>query len=209
MLKQEQIGVIILAAGQASRMGQLKQLLEWRGKPLIAHVVDNILTAGFKQIIVVVGYRGEQIKQALADYCNLTVVENPNYAMGQSESLRVGIESLENLCFDTKVELKGGLIALADQPTIEPAIYKLLADKFLTAKENAEKTIVMPVFQGKRGNPVVFDKAYFKELKNVTGDRGGRVIFRRYEHNIVFLPVDTPEVLKDVDNQKDYQALGE
>ncbi|MFU8773984.1 MAG: selenium cofactor biosynthesis protein YqeC, partial [Anaerolineales bacterium] len=165
----EPVAGIILAAGGSQRMGKPKQLLNWRGQSLIRHVVTNALQANFSPLIVILGAYLEQIKNEIEDL-PVRVVNNENWQQGQSTSLHVGIDALPK-------RVGSAVFILADQPMIAPSLLRSLVD--MHAKTLAP--FVAPIFFEKRGNPVLFDRDAFSDLKKIHGDIGGRALFDRYQ----------------------------
>jgi molybdenum cofactor cytidylyltransferase len=189
------IAAIILAAGQSSRMGQHKLLLPLLGKPLLLHVVENATAAGCDEVMVVVGYRAETVRELLTSQ-PVRIIENPAYEQGQSTSLRVGIAALAP-------QTEAAIILLGDQPLVGPAILKRL----MQAWHDSARPIVAPYYAGQRGNPVLFARALFPELLSVTGDQGGREILQRHAAEIEPVHIADTDAAQDLDTWQEYQAL--
>lgn len=191
------ITALILAAGQSSRMGQHKMLLPLQGKPLLLHAVDQALAVDFDEVIVIVGHHANDVRAALAGH-RVRIVENPEYQQGQSTSVRAGIAALDPAA-------KAVIILLGDQPFITPAILKSL----MQAWQHSGKPIVVPFYGGQRGNPVLFARALFPELLQVTGDQGGREVLQRHADEIEPIEIDDADAAQDLDTLQEYQALQE
>jgi len=189
------IAAIILAAGQSSRMGQHKLLLPLREKPVLLHVVDHALAAGFDEALIVVGYHADDVRRLLAER-PVQIVENPDYAQGQSTSVRAGIAALAPA-------VEAAIILLGDQPLVDATTLKLL----LEAWQHTTRPIVAPFYHGQRGNPVLFARTLFQELLSVTGDQGGREVLQRHAHEIAPVHLDNAEAAQDIDTWQEYQAL--
>ena len=189
------IAALILAAGQSSRMGEHKMLLPLLGKPLLLHAVDHALAAEFDEIIVILGHHANAVRAALAEH-RVRIVENPDYQQGQSTSVRAGIAALAPAT-------EAVIILLGDQPLVKPAILKSL----MQAWQHSNKSIVAPFYGGQRGNPVLFARALFPELLNVTGDQGGREVLQRHASEIEPLQIDDADAAQDLDTWQEYQAL--
>jgi molybdenum cofactor cytidylyltransferase len=189
----EPVAGVILAAGGSKRMGEPKQLLNWRGQTLIRHVIKNAIKAKLSPIIVVLGAYHERIKQEIVDL-PVKVVKNDDWRKGQSCSVRAGLDAITD-------EIGAAVFLLADQPMISSSILQALV------KLHAETlaAIVAPRVHGQRGNPVLFDRATFPDLRNIHGDMGGRALFASYE--IAHLDVDDPQILYDIDTIDDYKEL--
>jgi len=189
------IAGIILAAGTSSRLGQPKQLLTYKGKTLLNWVIEVAIQSSLSQIILVLGHKADDIQKTII-YPNISILHNPQYHQGQSSSIRHGIKALDPL-------IDAAMFLLGDQPMI-----KLETINTLIAAYGKEKSlIVMPTFQGKRGNPVIFDRRFFPQLKTLSGDSGGRVLFDENVDQILMVEVDDPGILMDVDSFEDYEKL--
>lgn len=205
----EPVAGIILAAGQAQRMGRLKQLLEWRGKPLVAYAVQAALDAGLSPIIVVTGSQAEAVQAALAAQTfkespsdapvafiggRVQVIYNPHWQDGQGASVAAGVRALPG-------RSGAAVFFLADQPHAPPELARALVDR------HAETLapIIAPLIDGQRGNPVLFDVLTFPELAQLTGEAGGRALFSRYRPE--WLTWVDPTAALDVDTPEDYQRL--
>ncbi len=189
------IAAIILAAGQSSRMGQHKLLLPFREKPILLHVVDHALAAGFDETLVVVGYHADDVRRLLAGR-PVRIAENPDFSQGQSTSVRVGIAALAP-------STEAAIILLGDQPLVDAATLNML----LAAWRHTTRPIVAPFYQGQRGNPVLFARTLFPELSNVTGDQGGREVLQHHAHEIEPVLITNPDAAQDIDTWQEYQAL--
>jgi molybdenum cofactor cytidylyltransferase len=189
------IAAIILAAGQSSRMGQHKLLLPLLGKPLLLHAVASAIAARCDDVLVVVGYRAEAVRQLLSGQ-PVRVLENPDYAQGQSTSMRAGIAALAP-------QTEAALILLGDQPLVSPAILQRL----MQAWRDTARPIVAPYYAGQRGNPVLFARALFPELLTVVGDQGGREVLQRHAAEIEPVPIAQAEAAQDLDTWQEYQTL--
>ncbi|MHB1399631.1 MAG: molybdenum cofactor cytidylyltransferase [Trichloromonadaceae bacterium] len=194
-MTRPKVAGIILAAGASNRMGRTKQLLPFRGQTILEGVVDNALAAALHRLIVVLGHEAETLAARLTGR-NLTIVQNPHYAQGQSTSLKAGLQALSE-------ESDAALFLLGDQPLITPATIDLL----LAAYAATPSPIVLPVFEGKRGNPVLFDRETFAAIATITEDCGARSLFDRYAGRLFKIPVDDPSIHFDIDTEDDYHRL--
>lgn len=189
------IAGVLLAAGRSQRMGQPKLLLPWQGVPLIHFVAQQILRSQLDELIVVVGHRSEHLIAAL-DGLALRIVRNDDFLDGQSTSLRAGINAL-----DTSVS--AALVLLADQPLLQPATIDALIEVY--ARE--QPPIVLPRYEGQRGNPVLFDRSLFAELVVITGDQGARSVLKAHAQSIRWLDTTDGGILLDIDTPDAYGAL--
>ena len=186
---------IILAAGEGSRMGRTKQLLPFRGKTILDCVIDSALASTLDRVIVVLGHQADQLKPLL-ERAGVESVVNARYREGQSTSLKAGLQALSG-------ETDAVLFLLGDQPLVTPA----LIDQILAAYRESSSPIVMPVHNGKRGNPVLFSRETFTGIQALNADCGARPLFQEYAERLQAVPVDDPAIHFDIDTEDDYQRL--
>lgn len=186
---------IVLAAGEGSRMGRTKQLLPFRDRTMIECVVDAALASALHRVVVVLGHQAHAIEPLLRGR-NIKVVLNPRYPEGQSTSLRAGLGELTE-------ETDAALFLLGDQPLVTPRIIDLL----LAAYASAPSPIVLPVREGKRGNPVLFSRETFPRIEALDGDCGARPLFAEYAGRILRVSVSDPAIHSDVDTEEDYRRV--
>jgi len=189
------VAAVVLAAGASERFGQPKQLLPWAGSTLLSHVVDRALASQADPVVVVLGHQAEACRAALGDR-PVTVVVNPDWAQGQSTSVRVGLAALPS-------GVGAVLFLLADQPGVTPAIINALIERH----RSTLAPVVWPEYEGRRGNPVLFDRDTFRQLAQVTGDTGGRPVLQAHADRAQRVPVSDPGVLFDIDAPEDYSRL--
>ncbi len=187
------ISAIILAAGLSKRMelGN-KLLLEKKETPIIKITLDNIKAAKVKEIIIVLGKNSKSFKNVIEDK-SVKLYFNSNYKNGISSSIKKGIEKVDNSC-------EGALICLADMPSIKTSTYNKIIDAFYKYK----KQNIIPYFNKKKGNPVLFSKSYFQYITNITGDVGARNLIRKNKKDFKKLTVADEGILEDIDNNEQY-----
>lgn len=190
-----QIAAIILAAGSSSRMGQPKQLLDWDGRSLVQVVAQQALAASVDAVYAVVGAASERVAAALANL-PVKLVENKAYASGQASSLRAGIAALP-------ADVSAAVVLLGDQPFVSPSII----DAVVVAWQESQAPIVAPSYNGQRGNPVLFARAVFGELLEITGDQGARAILQANPGRIHLVAFTDARPLEDIDSPEDYQRM--
>jgi len=192
---KEKIAAIVLAAGRSSRMGGPNKLLaELDGKALVRHAAEAATGAGLAQTVVVTGHRAEEVGATLAGL-DLSLVHNPDFAEGMAGSIRTGMNALSP---DTDAVI----ILLGDMPRIDSAIARKLVAAY---RENETGLIVTATADGKRGNPVLWDRRFFDALKSLSGDVGARHIIAENPDLLAEveigtaarLDLDTPEALKE------------
>jgi molybdenum cofactor cytidylyltransferase len=189
------ISAIVLAAGEAKRMGQPKVLLPWQGKTLLEHVLHQLLHSQVEEIILVVGPGAGRIREKISAP-GIKIVINPAYQEGMSASLRQGL-----MAMDKKAE--AFLVVLADQPGIRKEMINQLIEAFHHTLP--KKNIVLPTYRKVQGHPVLFDVRYREEVGKLQGDVGGRQILADHPEDILALAMDTDDVLQDIDTPEDYQ----
>jgi molybdenum cofactor cytidylyltransferase len=190
------IGLIILAAGAATRMGRPKQLLSYQGRSLILHAVEVALASMSQPIIVVLGAYVEQIKPELMPKA-VQVVENSQWQEGMSSSIRAGISML----LKTNSKLDAVIISLADQPLVSPQIFNQLIQSY----QETQKVIIASKYNETTGVPALFSNALFPELMQLEGDQGAKALIQKYIDTGLILLI--PEAAIDIDTPDDYKQL--
>jgi 4-nitrophenyl phosphatase len=188
------VAAIVLAAGASTRFGQPKALLNWRGKPLIAHIADVVLASPARPVMLVLGADAEQVRLALGNR-PVQIVVNPNWREGMSTSVRAGLAALS---FD----VAAALFVLGDQPNITPDLLATLIIRF----RETSAPIIEPRYGDQPGNPRLFAREMFAELAQITGDRGGRPLVNKYAGRLVAIQVNEPDMLEDIDTLEDYTS---
>lgn len=176
-------------------MGQPKQLLDWGGQPLVRVAAQHALAAQVRRVLVVVGGAEAAVRSVLADL-PVEIIANPAYQSGQSSSLHAGMAALTPTCAAT-------VIMLGDQPFVTPAIIDSLIEVWRTT----HAAIVAPLYQGQRGNPVLFDQRVFPELHAIHGDQGARAILQADPARIQSVAFADSRPLEDIDTPADYARL--
>jgi molybdenum cofactor cytidylyltransferase len=201
---------IILAAGSSSRMGggRHKLLLPLGDRPVVAHVLDATLASLARPIILVLGHQASEVRAQLATYLthpDIIIVENPDYLQGMSTSMHVGLQVLMkgNTRVFSSPTPGSALIMLGDQPLITPTIIDTLIKTHIAT----QKRIVAPLYEGKRGNPILFDESLFPELLEVTGDEGGRSVVQRHSQEVATVELSEAMASYDVDTWEAYQQV--
>ncbi len=192
------IAAVVLAAGKSTRMAPHNKLLvpDRDGKPMIARVVDAVLSSRARPVIVVTGHLKEDIKAALGGR-PVTFVHADDYADGLSASLKAGIAAVPPTA-------DGAIICLGDMPLVTGRII----DQLLAAHDVDEgRTIVVPTHQGTLGNPILWDRRFFPEIAALGGDGGARVLLRRHMEQVAEIEIGTDAVLRDFDTVDSLQTL--
>ena len=187
-----QIAAVILAAGASTRFGGPKQLLDWNGTPLLAHVADIALAAGLHPVIAVLGCQAEAAGATL-DTRPVQAVMNWRWERGLSTSVETGLTALPP-------ETRAAVFLQCDQPLITPDLVQNLVDCF----EKTEALIVHPTCAGQRSTPVLFSHRLFPELAAIRGDEGGRSLIDRHAKDVATVEIADPDMLADIDTPADY-----
>lgn len=174
-------------------MGTLKQLLPWRGRPLVVHAVEAALASPCWPVVVVLGAEAERIRPVLARH-PVQIAENPAWSEGMASSIRAGVQLLQQF----SRQLDSVLIALCDQPGFSTATI----GRLLAARENTRAGIVAARYAGRQGAPALFGREHFASLAALTGEEGARSLLNGSSDHVV--GVDLPELALDLDTPADY-----
>lgn len=183
------IAGLVLAAGLSRRAGPVNKLLiDVEGRSMVSAVAANALAAGLSPVVVVTGHEASSVAAAVSGL-NVVLAENPMPADGMAGSIRAGIDALDEAT-------DAAMICLGDMPWVRPETMRLLAQTF---DDERGRSICRPQYDGQPGNPVIFGRRFFAELKDLAGDRGGKIVIQRHPDALVDVTVDDPGVLRDLD----------
>jgi molybdenum cofactor cytidylyltransferase len=183
---------IILAAGESKRMGFPKMLLRFNGKTMIENVMDNVKESDSDSILVVLGAAMEDIIGIVGRY-DVKYCYNENYKAGMLSSVQCGFK---NLPPDTEAVL----IFQGDQPFITPAVI----NSVINAYRSSVKGIIIPVYNRKRGHPLLLDSKYRNQIDTLDPEKGLRSVTHIHSADIQEVETDEPGILKDFDTYEDY-----
>jgi molybdenum cofactor cytidylyltransferase len=183
---------VVLAAGASTRLKRAKQLVRWRGKPLVWHALQAARSGGLQPIVVVVGADGNEVRKALSGE-EVIVVENPDWEQGQSTSVRAGLSAIVD-------QTEGAVFLLSDMPLVGSDLVRALAERH----RRTLAPIIVPKIDDRRANPVLFDRDAFAELMDLHGDVGGRALFEHFLVEDLAWPHD---VFLDIDTEEDLRRL--
>lgn len=184
------LAALVLAAGKSSRMGANKLLFEVGGKSVIEHILLSLHPI---ETIVVLGHRPHEIQNILQRH-KVRAVLNPEYQKGMITSVQAGIKKIEH----TNVEAV--FLVLGDSFGFNR---KLLYEMEIVLKNNPSILIVSPLFDGKRGHPVLFRRKLFKEILELKEFETLKMLFDRFEKKHRFVGGDIWTIV-DLNNPKDY-----
>ncbi len=186
---------ILLAAGESSRMGKPKALLDWFGVPLVIAQANSLLEGGAERVIVVTGAHHEEIHTVASKLGDARVVNNAEWASGKTTSIKTGLTALSDEC-DTIV-----LLAV-DQP--RPA---WVVDRALNSHIKSSCDVTSPRYDGHGGHPLIFDISLLDQLSHISEEREGvREVMKRYENTMNRAYFDNPVIRLDLNTPNDYQA---
>ena len=155
---------------------------------MIARVVDNVLSSGARPILVVIGHQSENIESALAGK-PVNFIHATDYAEGLAASLKAGIAAVPEDC-------AAAMVCLGDMPLVTGR----MIDRLLSAYDPEEgRQIVLPTFRGKQGNPMLWDRRFFPEILQITGDSGARFLIGKYAEVLAEIEMGDDAVLRDFD----------
>jgi molybdenum cofactor cytidylyltransferase len=197
------VSAVVLAAGRSTRIGEAKQLLALGSGTVLERTLGNVIGSGVEEIVLVLGFLAGEIQRSLSDELrgHVKVVVNRDYEQGMASSLRAGIGAVSE-------EMDAALVVLADQPFVRAeTMRRIVAGYRGFGTKGTGARIVIPVYEGKRGNPVLLDRAMFEEAMGLQGDTGYRAIFGRHAGAIQEVEVDDEGVLIDIDSREDYERL--
>ncbi len=190
------VAAIVLAAGAATRMGRLKQLLPYRDRTFVQHAIRQVLEAQFDPIIVVVGAGAETVQAAIAQE-RVHVVYNEYWQSGMGSSVSAGIRHIQEEGFDSAA----AAITLADQPLVT-------AEHLRTMRKEVHRggvPIVAAQYNGTLGVPAIFARKLFGALANLPLEAGAKHLLRQPGLQVKAFPL--PEAAMDIDTPDDLEAL--
>ena len=190
------MAAIILAAGAATRMGSLKQLLSYDGRTFVQHAIGIALDVKFHPVIVVVGAEAEAVRASIASQ-RVSIVENPHWQEGMGSSIAAGIEQLQR----EQTDVAAVAILLADQPLIQASHL----DRMRTEFHQSGASIVVAEYNGTVGVPAIFRRSLFDALLHLPPAAGARRLFSDPELKVQKLAL--PQAAFDIDTPEDLAAL--
>jgi molybdenum cofactor cytidylyltransferase len=190
------IAAVILAAGQSSRFGKLKQLIPFRGKTLLRGIMDAAAEANCSPIAVVLGSGREQIKNDL-EKTNVLIVENRSWQQGVGTSIRAGVQHV----IDRKRDVDAIVLLVCDQPFVDGRVIK----KLIALPEKTRRPIIASSYGGTLGVPALFSPCCFHELLAINDTSGAKSVIVRNRQRVT--EVIFPEGNIDIDTAEDYKRL--
>lgn len=189
-------GIVILAGGASTRLGKPKQLLQYRGKTLLNHAVDEAINAKADAVVVILGKNADLFQNEI-DKEKVLVVVNKEWVEGMASSVRLGLDTLLKI----KPYIDAVIFMVCDQPHISSSIL----NELITKQQKTTKQIVTCNYGESIGPPALFHKKYFRDLAKLNGDVGARNIIEQNIHDVATILF--PEGKIDIDTEEDYEAL--
>lgn len=188
------VSILILAAGNSSRLGSPKQLVEFEGKTLIERTIETALLIS-EEILIVLGGNSDLILPTLERFADkISIISNPDWQEGMGTSIRLGVEKLAE-------KSESILILLSDQPFIS----EVLLQNMLQISVSSGNPITSCVYNNTLGVPILFDESVFPELLKLNGEKGAKSFLHLYEGKISV--VDFPGGIIDIDTKEDVEKL--
>lgn len=178
-------------------MGAFKALLPWGAVTVAEACAAALHEGGAREVVVVVGHRGEEVRRALAHLPFVRFAVNEEAGSEMVVSVARGVEAVP------AGTAAAALVALVDQPAVPPRVVREVIEA------RAGGRLVVPVWEGRGGHPVLIDLAFREELLGLDPARGLRALFDAHRAEVLRLPVDSPYVARDIDTWDDYRALHE
>ena len=192
-MNRPKVAAVVLAAGSSTRMQGSHKLLELvGGQPWVASAVEAALASGLEPVVVVTGHMAAEVQAVLPE--GARVVHNAAHANGLASSLRTALRALPP-------ELDAVVVSLGDMPFVRARHLKALVQAWRPG------SIVVPVRDGRRGNPVLWSATFIDEMCDLQGDAGAKQIMARYPEAVIELRADDDAVLIDVDNTDDLERI--
>lgn len=188
--------IAVLAAGLSRRLGRPKQLLDWRGRPLVHAMAQTALASGVTDVAVIVGHAHAAVEAAVADLA-VTCVMNPHYADGQGTSVAAAAQ------WAARSAAAALLVVVCDQPLLRPQHIQ----HCVAVWQSTQAQVLIPRVAGTPTNPVIWRRDTWAALATLSGDQGGRVLFQSGQVTPTWHELDAPELLLDVDDEADYQRV--
>lgn len=188
---------ILLAAGRSRRMGAFKPLLSFGNTTVIHSCLNNLRAGGVPDVVVVAGYRAEEIEAKLVEIDLVQFIINPDPQSEMSASIACGVAVLPE-------DAKAVLIALTDQPAIPPAVIQSILKAW-----QAGAKLVIPEYNERGGHPVLVDLEFREQLLTLDPQRGLKAFFDAHKNQVQRLKVDSSYIARDMDTWDDYAALHE
>lgn len=178
---------IILAAGEGKRAGGGKLTRIVQGKPILQHVVEKAVKSSLDNVLLITGYE-KNFGEMVAEHYDIKSHFNPNYSQGMSTSLKLGVSKIPQ-------GISAILVFLGDMPYIQSETLETIINLHKTTKGK----IIIPVYKGKKGHPVLISCIYKDEIYSISGDIGAREIIKKHIDEVTYVETSDPGIVQDID----------
>lgn len=194
------VSAILLAAGESKRMGEQDKLfLKYKGNWIINHVMQSLWASKKSELIIVMNNNDNDLLNGQKSE-DIQVVINPNFRKGMTTSIQAGVNAASD-------KSTGYMICLADQPLMQASDYNEIIERFEVLVQHDVKCIVVPLYNGQKGNPVIFSSAYRDEILGHAEMEGCKEIVKANMEHVYNVEMINDNILKDVDTPGDYDKL--
>ena len=191
------VSAILLAAGESRRMGEINKLeLQVDGVPLLRRTAETLLASNLKEIVVVLGHEADKARSIL-EGLPLNFVDNEAYREGQMTSVYKGLLSLSKVC-------DGVMICLSDQPLLQADDVNVLIEAF---GQRSHGSILVPTYQGQRGNPIIFDYEHRQGILNGERNLGCKKLIEKNPEQVSSFEMGNDHVVIDLDTPEQYAVF--
>lgn len=195
---QNKTAIIILAAGNSSRLGRPKQLLKFKESNLLRNTISEALITTNSFVLVVTGADNLNIEKEL-NSSQVLLCFNEDWETGMASSIVKGLNELLKL----NPDCEKCIFAVCDQPFVTSSIFENLINEYHKTK----KGIIASAYSETLGTPVLFHKKYFNDLLELSGQDGAKKIIKKYLKDTVSVPFVKGDI--DIDTEDDYNKLFE
>jgi molybdenum cofactor cytidylyltransferase len=189
-------GIVILAAGNSSRLGKPKQLLPYGGKTLLLHVIAESLAASLKPVVVVTGAYRSEIEDSLKGQ-PVELAYNPDWETGMGSGIVAGLRKALSI----EPHLRTLIVAVCDQPYVSAALFRSMVEKYFVSK----KGLIACRYSEILGTPVLFEQHHFNELSELSGEAGAKQLLKRYPDDVSAVPFPKGDI--DIDTEEDFKQF--
>jgi molybdenum cofactor cytidylyltransferase len=187
-------GIIILAAGKSSRMGEPKQLMKFKDKTFLQYIIDEAKKAALEPVICITGYKSDLITRSISGM-GISAVFNEQWQEGMGSGISAGISQV------LFTEVDSVILAVSDQPHVSSNLLRSMQ----AWKDKSGKGIVACSYAGTLGTPVLFAKQYFNQLRSLNGNQGAKNIVIENMSDVCTVEFEKGNI--DIDTKEDYEHL--
>jgi molybdenum cofactor cytidylyltransferase len=189
------IVAVVLSAGESSRMGRPKALLPIDGQTFIERIVAALKQTKVGKIIVILGHNARELQSKIS-HLPVEILINTDYKLGQLSSLQLAVRNLQ-----PDLDCDGMLVHLVDHPYLAPALVEEMIRRFYETR----KRIIVPIFHGKRGHPVIFSNALFDEILSAPMEEGAKAVVNAHRAETLEIETEEEGIAVDIDTPELYQ----